>query len=207
MSSEATNRTPLFWWIVAICVVLGISTTTFLVHRYRVDSAIKEAAPLIANRDSVRIASNEKELGSEKAAARRDTLENLLKVIELELKKRPADSMLVISAANTAYDLEKFDIAERYYRQFLDNIDKTNNAVKIDLAYVMFRNGKAEESISTIRNVIRKEPNNQIAMFNLAYIYEQTGKPELAKTWIKKCVEVNPNSELGKQASRILNDR
>lgn len=204
MSGDPAKRTPMLWWYSAVVAVLAVSAATFGVHRHLVDSAIKEAAPLIAKRDSIRVASGESALEAKRAAAHRDTLENLLTIIEQELQKHPADSMLIISAANTAYDLEKFDVAEHYYRMFLENIDNTSILARIDLAYVIFRSGNIHKSISMLRDVIKKEPTNQMAMFNLAYIYDQTGKPELAKTWIKKCRDANPNSQLGRQADAIL---
>ena len=194
----------MLWWYSSVVAVLAVSAATFGVHRHLVDSAIEKAAPLIAKRDSIRVASGESALESKRAAAHRDTLENLLTIIEQELQKHPADSMLIISAANTAYDLEKFDVAEHYYRLFLEKIDHSSILARIDLAYVTFRNGNIDTSISMLRNVIKKEPTNQMAMFNLAYIYDQTGKPELAKTWIKKCRDANPNSQLGRQADAIL---
>lgn len=204
MSGDRVSHTPLLWWYAALVAVVAISGATFGVHRHLIDRAIEQAAPAIAKRDSIRIASGEEKLDKKRLAAHRDTLENLLNIIEQELEKRPADSMLIISAANTAYDLEKFDKAERYYRMFLDKIDKQNVMAKIDLAYVTFRNGDAETAASMLRSVIRKDPKNQMAMFNLAYVYEQSGKRELAKTWIKKCKDADPNSQLGRQANAIL---
>jgi tetratricopeptide (TPR) repeat protein len=204
MKGDRVNHTPMLWWFAAVVAVVAVSVATFAVHRHLIDRAIEQAAPAMAKRDSIRIASGEEKLDKKRSAAHRDTLENLLKIIELELEKRPTDSMLIISAANTAYDLEKFDKAELFYQMFLDKIDNSSVVAKIDLAYVTFKNGNTEKAASMLRRIISKDPKNQMAMFNLAYIYEQSGKPELAKTWIKKCKDADPNSQLGRQANAIL---
>jgi len=204
MTDILVHRTPILWWVIACVSVTVVSLTTFFVHRHLVGENIKQAEPAIARHDSARRAAEAEMEQAHRLAARKDTLEALLTTIENELKHNPTDSMLVISAANAAYDLEKFDVAEHYYRLFLDKIDPSNLRAKIDLAFVVFSSGRHDEGINILHNVVRSDPKNQTAMFNLAYMYDQDGQPTQAKEWITKCRDANPESELGKQAEAII---
>jgi len=190
--------------ISAISAVFAITAVTYGVHRYLVGSAIEAAAPQIAQRDSARKAEQAATDNMNKMRGHRDTLTMLLKNIEQALVERPTDSMLVIKAANIAYDLQEYETAEKYYRIFLKDIDKTNIPARIDLAYVVFSSGKHDEGISSLKDVLKSDPKNQMAMYNLAFMFDNLGNKDEAKAWITKCRDVDPNSALGQQSSRIL---
>lgn len=178
-------------------IVLSVSAISFSVHRWIVNDAIEEGRPIATERTAQREA-------QEREAARTDTLTSLLGVLELRLQEKPLDSMLVISAANVAYDLGQFEQAETYYRRFIDSIDTDHPAAQIDLSYVVFRSGRQEEALGLLETVIERYPKNQTAMFNMAYMLDQLGRPSDAVSWMERCRDVNPDTPLGRQAASIL---
>lgn len=176
---------------VAVCVIAG---TSWAVHRWVVSTAVEQGA---AKRDS--LAALEKQSSTE--AALRERKIGLLAEIQDSLRTRPNDSMLIISAANIAYDVEQFDVAERYYRLFLEKIDPANKNVRIDHAYSVFRTGRQDEAFALLRKVIDNDPKDQVALFNLGIMYAQAGQLDKAVTWLRTCVDANPDSPIGRQAA------
>jgi len=178
-------------------IVLGVSAVSFSIHRWIVSDAVEVGRPIAEQRTAQREQ-------QQQMAARTDTLKSLLGVLELRLRERPLDSMLVISAANVAYDLGMDEQAEMYYRRFIDSIDSDNPAARIDLSYVVFRSGRQDEAIGLLENVIERYPSNQTAMYNMAYLLGQMGRSSDAISWMTRCRDVNPDSPLGRQAASIL---
>lgn len=142
----------------------------------------------------------------EESVARERRLTTLLATIEDSLAARPLDSMLVVSAANISYDLGQFDKASRFYRRFLDAIDPSATAVRVDYAYCLFQTGKQSEAIAELEGVIQKEPKNQSALFNIAVMYTQLSRMDMATMWFKRCQQADPSSAIGQRASAALEE-
>ncbi|MFM8772106.1 MAG: tetratricopeptide repeat protein [Candidatus Kapaibacterium sp.] len=142
----------------------------------------------------------------EESVARERKLTSLLATIEDSLIARPLDSMLVVSAANISYDLGQFERASKYYRRFLDSIEPSEMAVRVDYAYSLFQTGKQNEAIAELEAVIRKEPKNQSALFNIAVMYTQLRNKDLAVTWFTRCQQADPSSEIGQRAAMALKE-
>ncbi|MBU3679540.1 MAG: tetratricopeptide repeat protein [Candidatus Kapabacteria bacterium] len=142
----------------------------------------------------------------EESVARERKLTSLLATIEDSLVARPLDSMLVVSAANISYDLGKFEQASRYYRRFLDSIDPSATAVRVDYAYSLFQTGKQDDAIAELEAVIQKDPKNQSALFNIAVMYTQLRNMELAVQWFTRCQQADPSSEIGQRAAMALKE-
>ncbi|MBK6292860.1 MAG: hypothetical protein IPF59_14130 [Ignavibacteria bacterium] len=70
---------------------------------------------------------------------------DLLTTLEDSLQRRPLNSMLLISSANISYDLGQFDKAVTYYKRFLDNVEPSNAAIRIDYAYSLYQTGQRDE--------------------------------------------------------------
>ena len=183
--------------MIAAAIVIGVSAVSFTVHRSIVADAVETGRPIAEKR--------QKDISErERVHARTDTLKNVLSNLETALADRPYDSMLVISAANIAYDLQEFETAERYYRRYLENIDNSDASVLVDLSFVVFQQGESDDAIEILTNVVDADPSNQTAMFNLAYMYEQLQQPDEAMNWIERCRDANPDSPIGQQAAAIL---
>lgn len=187
-------------WVLILAITVIVAGTSFGIHRWQVAEATEEGRPTAERRNAERTQ-------QQQAAARVDTLKSLLTVLEQKLADRPLDSMLVISAANVAYDLGRFDQAERYYRTFLEKIDPSNAAAKIDMAYVVFQSGRHDDAIAILQSVIETNPKNQTAMFNLAYMLDQKGDAKGSMDMMAKVRDADPTSQLGQQAASLLSSR
>lgn len=184
-----------FW--VAVVSVVAIALASYGVTQWqtssaraigkaRVDSAEAANAPMQAEQ------------------SRRDTLTTLLDTLLAHAHDRPNDSMLVISTANIAYNLERFDIAEKFYRRFLDSIDPKHVDVTIDYAYSMFMNGQPALAVTTLEQVVRREPGNQAALYNLGILHLRTNAPEKGLLWMRRCRDANPTSDVGQRAANLI---
>lgn len=189
-------KASIAWGLVAsIIVVVGGGSWAL--------SRMAISANIDAGREKALARAAERQEGDE-ASARQQKLTSLLATIEDSLGTRPLDSMLVISAANIAYDLGQFVKASRLYRRFLDSIDASASTVRIDYAYALFQTGQQQQAITELEGVIRKEPKNQSALFNIAVMYAQLQRLEDAVTWFKRCQQADPQSPIGQRAALAL---
>ena len=187
-------------WISILVIVVGVAGLSFSIHRWIVSEGIEEGRSIAEERTAQR----EQQAS---AAARIDTLTSLLGVLELRLADKPLDSMLVISAANVAYDLGRYELAETMYRRFIDSIDTQNTAARIDLAYVVFRGGRQDDGVDILKDVLKRDPSDQTAMFNMAYMLDQMGRTDEALKQMMACRDADPDSQLGQQAAAIISQQ
>lgn len=183
--------------------VLVISGTSFGITRWMVATAIEAGKP---KADSIAAAQHAAEAPASDPGveARRKQLAGLLDTVEAQLRTKPTDSMLVISAANLAYDLGEFDRAAKHYRTFLEKIDPQNDRVTIDYGFVLFQQGKVDEGIAKVEGVVKRHPNDQTALFNLGIMYLKSNKPDTALEWMKRCERADPASDVGKRATAVI---
>ncbi|MBU3742278.1 MAG: tetratricopeptide repeat protein [Candidatus Kapabacteria bacterium] len=136
--------------------------------------------------------------------ARRDTLERLLATVMGRAEQMPNDSMLVISTANIAYNLERYDVAERFYRRFLDSVDPSNVNVQIDYAYSVFMNGRMKDAVAVLDGILKRTPKHQAAMYNLGILYLRSNDTERGLQWMRKCRDADTSSDVGKRAAELV---
>lgn len=183
--------------VIAIAGVIVVAASSFGITRWQIseaqsvgkakaDSAAAANAPMLAEQ------------------ARRDTLEQLLKTVMERAETMPNDSMLVISAANIAYNLERYDVAERFYRRFLDSVDPSNVNVRIDYAYSVFMNGRLSDAVKVLEDVLATQPKHQAAMYNLGILYLRSNDTERGAQWMKRCRDVDPSSDIGQRAANVI---
>lgn len=185
---------PLVGAILGVLLVAGLSfgvtrwqiVDAQAVGKAKADSAAAANAPMLAEQ------------------AKRDTLERLLSTVMERAESMPNDSMLVISAANIAYNLERYDVAERFYRRFLDSIDAGNVNVRIDYAYTVYMNGRTDEAVGILQGILSRQPKHQAAMYNLGILYLRSEDTERGLVWMKKCRDVDSSSDVGKRAADLV---
>lgn len=195
-TSEHRGAAP--WrWFVAVGIVLFVAGVSYGVQRYLVGQAQEEGRPLAEQRAAQREAQQAQQ-------ERTDTLEKMLLMVQQRLEDAPLDSMLVISAANIAYDLGAFAVAEVYYNRFLDSIDPRNTAAAIDRAFVVFKQGRHTDAEQLLLRVIDADPGNQTAMYNMAFMTYELGQVEQSKMWMERVVAADPSSQIGKTAAEVL---
>ncbi len=185
-------------------IVLLVSGTSFGISRYIVTKNTDAARPIAEERNKQRQLQSQAAQQQKAQQERTSKLEGLLQELEDRMKQTPTDSMLVISAANMAYDLQQYQKAETYYRMFLEKIDPKNVNARIDLAFVVFQSGREAEGLGILRSVIGSQPSNQTALYNAAYLYSQSGNKDSAAYFLETCVRVDPNSEAGRNAAAVL---
>lgn len=190
--------------ILIISLVVLVTATSFGISRLLINNSIAEAKPLADQREAQRTQLREAERQQEAVQARRDTLSRLLTILEERLQSNPADSMLLISAGNIAYDLQQYAHAERHYKTFLDNFTRNQTSVKIDYGFAVFQNGNKQEGIRILKSVITTEPTNQTALFNLAYMYQQLDEIDNTRKLLTACRDVDPASAIGQNANQAL---
>lgn len=188
------------WATVGVLLIAG---TSYGINSMLVQQAVEAGKP---KADSIAAAQHATSAPEEdpQEAARRKQLSNLLDTVERKLRATPTDSMLVISAANLAYDLGDFENAARHYRTFLEKIDPKNAQVIIDYGFVLFQLGKVDEGIAKVEGVVKIQPTNQTALFNLGIMHIRSNKPESALEWMKRCQKANPTSDVGKRAAAVI---
>lgn len=188
------------WATVGVLLIAG---TSFGINRWLVQQAVEAGKP---KADSIAAAQHAASAPVEdpQVEARRKQLSNLLDTVEVKLRNTPTDSMLVISAANLAYDLGDFEKAERYYSTFLEKIDPKNAQVTIDYGFVLFQLGKVDEGIAKVEGVVKSQPKNQTALYNLGIMHIRSNKPESALEWMKRCQKADPSSDVGKRAAAVI---
>lgn len=182
---------------VAVIGVLVIAALSFGITRWQISQAQSEGK---AKADSAATA-NAPMLAEQ---ARRDTLSRLLDTLTAKADQFPNDSMLVVSAANIAYNLERFDVAERFYQRFLDSIDPKNVDVTIDYAYSVFMNGRTRQAIGILEDVIKRQPRNQAALYNLGILHLRSESTDKGLEWMRRCRDADPASDIGRRAANVI---
>lgn len=184
-------------WGLAASIIVVVAGGSWALSRMTISTNIDAGREKALERAAGRHAEEQEE-------ARQRKLTALLSTIEDSLVSRPLDSMLVISAANIAYDLGQFDKASRFYRRFLDSIDAALSTVRIDYSYALFQTGRQQEAIFELKLIIRKEPKNQSALFNIAVMYTQLQRYDEAMAWFKRCRQADPSSAIGQRATLAI---
>jgi tetratricopeptide (TPR) repeat protein len=200
----AQERFPWRLTAVVVGVVVLVTGTSFGISRMFVNQAIDEGRPIAERRAEQRKLQAEAATQQEALSNRAAQLSGLLLEVEDKLEQSPLDSMLVVSAANLAYELQQYQKAEVYYKRFLDKIDPANSSVGIDYAFVVFQNGRPQDGLGILKQIIRREPGNQLALYNCAYLYMQLGDNAKAAEMLTACRNVNPATPTGQNAERAL---
>jgi cytochrome c-type biogenesis protein CcmH/NrfG len=185
--------------ILAAVIAVGVAAISWTTH-YMVVADSREKGDAKRKADSVAAAAQQPQ---EDPALRARKVE-LLERLEKALVDHPKDSMLIISAANAAYDLQRFDLASKYYKVFIETIDGANESVHIDYGYAVFSMGEQQRGLDIVEDVVRRDPKNQTALYNLAIMTFQMQNADAAASWLKKCIDAGPNTPIGERAARTL---
>ncbi|MCO6465845.1 MAG: hypothetical protein J5I53_04435 [Bradyrhizobiaceae bacterium] len=198
------SRSTLISSALVILLVVLVTASSFGISRVIIDNRIEEALPLAQQRQAQRDELARVEQQQALVAARQDTLSHLLEVLETKLIENPADSMLLISAGNIAYDLQQYGKAATFYSKFLDTFHGPYTAVRIDYGFAVFQSGNQDRGLGILRSVLKSEPRNQTALFNLAYMYQQLNNVDSTRALLTACRDADAASAIGKNAAAIL---
>ncbi len=90
-------------------------------------------------------------------------------------------------------DLGKYDEAEKWFKR-AQRADKTKTASEYNLGRIAFETGRYEESAELFEDIIRKDPQNTMAMKAAAYARIKNGDLVLAENHYKRLLELVPES-------------
>ncbi len=147
-------------------------------------------------------------------------MQTRLKELQDSLALKPNDKELILKNANALYDIASayqaknavflaknmFAKAQTLYERYLKEFDPKNTAARVDYAYTLLTQGKADDAIAQTKKVLEFEPHHPIALFNLGVIYNRQGDVEQSRKWFNECIKAAPGSEAAKTAENLLKE-
>jgi twitching motility protein PilJ len=139
-------------------------------------------------------------------------LEREIAELKTELAENPDDLVLKITIANALERIQKYEEAEQFYQQVIDD-DRDGrlaaSAKKAIVAMPIFipANTIAEdfkEQIQSLQIEIDRDPDDLFAIINLAAILEQAKQPERAKLVYEKVIAKDGDGILGETARKAI---
>jgi tetratricopeptide (TPR) repeat protein len=109
-------------------------------------------------------------------------------------KSRPRLSSAYIVIARSYAALDRWKMAERFYRQSL-TIKQTPWAWLL-LSWALDRQGRHDEAEECLRKALKVDPDYDEAHYNLGCIYRGRGKFVLAEKHLRRAIESDPNYAL-----------
>ncbi|MDR0495821.1 MAG: tetratricopeptide repeat protein [Treponema sp.] len=91
------------------------------------------------------------------------------------------------------FDMGKFAEAEKWLIRAKAK-DKTMNASEYNLGRIAFETGRYEEALKHFNSILRKDPNNVLALKAAAYTYIRNGQIEKAEALYDKILSIVPES-------------
>lgn len=119
------------------------------------------------------------------------------------LQNNPRDTT-ALAGLGQLYELAaKFPEAADYYRRYLE-VSPDNAEVRMSLAGVYFNQQDFSRAETEIKEVLRRRPDYDFALYNLAVIYAaDLKKDEAIKVW-HRVMELSPGSELAQKSANSI---
>ena len=117
--------------------------------------------------------------------------EDLIKMTEEQIAKAPNSGALYIVLANLHLST-KPDKALELYRK-AQELDPDNPQSYAMSATILTRQGKTDQAIAELKDLLVKQPKSLGAYMGLGSLYEQTGKVDLAKESYGKALAIKPD--------------
>lgn len=124
-----------------------------------------------------------------------DNKGNKVKAIESYEKASKIDKNSPIPLGNLAishYELENFDIAEKYAKKTL-KIDNKNTSALIILGNIEYKNKNFDKALEWYLNAFYINENNPVAVINVANTYFELKNYNEAIIYTEKAIELSPN--------------
>ena len=123
-------------------------------------------------------------------------LETMEKVRDLlsRAEEEPRNLEIRVELGNTFYDIGRYDVAERWYREALE-LDPRQIRVSTDLGTSLLFLGRTEEAIAQYRQSLSIEPGHAKSLQNLGVaLFSQENYREDIDTW-QQLLDQNPDYE------------
>jgi tetratricopeptide (TPR) repeat protein/ribosomal protein S27AE len=134
------------------------------------------------------------------------------------LAAEPNNKNILLRLANAWYDAgsayqqqnavfmarQAFTQSEKLYERFLKEFEPKNVAARIDYAYTLLSQGRADDAIAETKKALEVEPNHAIALYNLGVIYNRKGDATESKKYFNAAIKAAPDSDVAKAAQELL---
>lgn len=139
-----------------------------------------------------------------KMNVRREFLDTL-NAVRGRVDSRPeTDTAEVLVLARMLYDSHQIDASIPYFERFV-RLAPGHLDSHIDLSVAYFETKQYDQALKMTNTVLKKDPDNTIAMYNLGVINHIQDKPDEAKRIWKKLIEKYPDSPDAQRAENLMN--
>lgn len=123
--------------------------------------------------------------------------------LEVELKRNPAHTPILLRLAELKREAGKGDEAIRLLRKAAETDDGSTEA-RLELGRALFEKGDSDGAIATTQAILQKDPRHVDALYNLGAIYGNTGNDGSAREYFKRAIAAGPTTDSGKKALAAL---
>jgi len=116
----------------------------------------------------------------------------MVTALEAKYKKDPNDTKVALSLGRTLYAkvLAK---------------EPGNEEAKVQYAMALHAGGNDARAFELLDQVIKTDPDSQLAHYNLAILYFSQQKADLAKSEWSKAAQIDPSTSIGRSAMNFVN--
>jgi len=127
------------------------------------------------------------------------------KLTELEnaVNENPSDTVALREYADYLTASHKMDEAIIYYTKILE-INPRRADIRFSLAIIYFNKQDFTKCINENDEVLKFDPQNQMALYNLGAIAATQGKKDEARKYWNKVISIDPDNDTGKLALESL---
>ncbi len=123
--------------------------------------------------------------------------------LTLQAEEEPENIEVRVELGNTFYDMGRYDVSVRWYREVLD-LDPNRALVSTDLGTSLLFLGRTEEAIAQYRHSLEIDPGHPQTMQNLGVAYYSLEKyQEAIDIWERLLVENPDYDDAGKIKEQI----
>jgi cytochrome c-type biogenesis protein CcmH/NrfG len=124
---------------------------------------------------------------------------NRIEELKASLESNPQDTTAMLSLAQMYEIAGRFETAAEYYEQYL-KLYPDNPQIEIALANAHFRQGHFDAALKIVKDLLKRNPKYELALYNLGVLYAHTNKTDDAiETW-QKLIDLYPDSDMARAA-------
>ena len=127
----------------------------------------------------------------------------MIAALEAKYQKHPADTKVALALADAYLMNERPAKARALYAKVLAK-EPDNEDARVQYAMALHAGGDDERALELLGQVIKDDPDSQLAHFNLAILYFSQQKAEQAKSEWKKAAQIDPSTSIGRSAQNFV---
>ena len=134
-----------------------------------------------------------------KQAAVQENPDHELKMLTVQLEKKPGHLPVLMRMAQIEHDQGKMTDAVKHLRDAAAS-EPSNPDVHLELGRILYETGARDEARKETEQALALNPKSVDALYNLGAISANAGDPRGARSYWEKAVALDPASESGKKA-------